>query len=123
MEKLGALGLLIFNIDFGLTSVLGIIALLGINVRNAIIMFEHAELLHHKSGWSAHDAAFDAGKRRMIPIFLTSATTAVGVVPMILSGSSLWAPMGVVICFGTIISMILVVTILPVIYWKIYGNK
>ena len=109
--------------DFGLTSVLGVIALLGINVRNAIIMFEHAEDLHHNKKWTARDASFDAGKRRMVPIFLTSATTAVGVIPMILSGSSLWSPMGVVICFGTVLSMILVVTVLPVIYWKLYGNK
>ncbi len=117
------IGLWLFGMDFGLTSVMGIITLLGINVRNAIIMFEHAELLHHNSGWTARDAAFDAGKRRMVPIFLTSATTAVGVLPMILSGSSLWSPMGVVICVGTIVSMILVVTILPVLYWKLYGNK
>ena len=118
-----AIALWIFGFDFGLTSVLGITALLGINVRNAIIMFEHAEILHHKEGWTAKDAAFDAGKRRMVPIFLTSATTAVGVVPMILSGSTLWAPLGAVICIGTIVSMLLVVTVLPVMYWKIYGNK
>lgn len=59
----------------------------------------------------------------MLPIFLTSATTAVGVVPMIISGSSLWMPMGVVICSGTVFSMILAVIILPVFYWKIFGNK
>ena len=117
------LGLWLCGMDFGLTSVLGVIALLGINVRNAIIMFEHAEDLHHNKKWTARDASFDAGKRRMVPIFLTSATTAVGVIPMILSGSSLWSPMGVVICFGTVLSMILVVTVLPVIYWKLYGNK
>ena len=118
-----ALGLWIFGFDFGLTSVLGITALLGINVRNAIIMFEHAENLHHNEKWKAKDAAFDAGKRRMVPIFLTSATTAVGVVPMIVSGSTLWAPLGAVICIGTVVSMLLVVTVLPVMYWKIYGNK
>ena len=84
---------------------------------------KHAEILHHKEGWTAKDAAFDAGKRRMVPIFLTSATTAVGVVPMILSGSTLWTPLGAVICIGTIVSMLLVVTVLPVMYWKIYGNK
>jgi multidrug efflux pump subunit AcrB len=39
------------------------------------------------------------------------------------SNSSLWTPMGVVICFGTVVAMILVVTILPVVYWKIYGSK
>ncbi|MDR2652612.1 MAG: efflux RND transporter permease subunit [Prevotellaceae bacterium] len=118
-----AAGLLIFNLEFGLTCVLGIISLMGIIVRNAIIMFDHAENLRMRHHITARDAAYDAGKRRMLPIFLTSATTAVGVIPMIISNSSLWTPMGVIICFGTVVAMILVVTILTVVYWKIYGNK
>ncbi|MDR2293083.1 MAG: efflux RND transporter permease subunit [Prevotellaceae bacterium] len=118
-----ATGLLIFNLEFGLTCVLGIISLMGIIVRNAIIMFEHAENLRKRHHATARDAIYDAGKRRMLPIFLTSATTAVGVIPMIISNSSLWTPMGVIICFGALVAMILVVTILPVVYWKIYGNK
>ena len=117
-----ALGLWLTNTEFGLTCVLGIISLMGIIVRNAIIMFEHAEDLRIKHHFNARDAAYDAGKRRMLPIFLTSATTAVGVIPMIISNSSLWTPMGIVIFFGTILSMILVVTVLPVTYWKIFGN-
>lgn len=118
-----AVGLKIAGMDIGITCVLGIVSLMGIAVRNAIIMFEHAEDLHLYKKFTARDAAFDAGKRRMLPIFLTSATTAVGVIPMIIGGSSLWAPMGVVILAGTIASTILIVTVLPVVYWKIYGNK
>lgn len=118
-----AVGLKIAGMDIGITCVLGIVSLMGIAVRNAIIMFEHAEDLHHHKKFTARDAAFDAGKRRMLPIFLTSATTAVGVIPMIMGGSSLWAPMGVVILAGTIASTILIVTVLPVVYWKICGNK
>lgn len=117
------LGLVIFKVDFSLTVLLGVIALLGINMRNAIIMFQHAEDKHHKEGLKAKEAAFDAGCRRMVPIFLTSATTAVGIVPMILSKSSLWAPMGVVILTGTIISMLLIVLVLPVAYWKLYRHE
>lgn len=116
-------GLWFAGLDFGVTSVLGVISLMGIISRNAIIMLEHAENLRVNHGYTARDAAYDAGKRRMTPIFLTSATTAVGVIPMILSRSSLWEPMGVVICAGTIVSTVLIVTVLPVIYWKIYGNK
>lgn len=116
-------GLLLAGLDFGVTSVLGVISLMGIISRNAIIMFEHAENLRVNHGYTARDAAYDSGKRRMTPIFLTSATTAVGVIPMILSRSSLWEPMGVVIFAGTIVSTILIVTVLPVVYWKIYGNK
>lgn len=122
--SLGAvIGLWMFDVNFGLTCVLGVISLLGIIVRNAIIMFEHAEDLHRNKRCSARDAAYDAGSRRMLPIFLTSATTAVGVIPMIISNSSLWSPMGIVICSGTILSMVMAVTILPVLYWKIYGDE
>lgn len=117
-----ALGLWMTGTEFGLTCVLGLISLMGIIVRNAIIMFQHAEDLRIKKRVPAREAAYDAGKRRMLPIFLTSATTAVGVVPMIISQSSLWTPMGIVICVGTVVSMILVVTVLPVTYWKIFGN-
>lgn len=117
-----ALGLWLTDTEFGLTCVLGLISLMGIIVRNAIIMFQHAEDLRLKKRLPAREAAYDAGRRRMLPIFLTSATTAVGVVPMIISRSSLWTPMGIVICFGTVVSMVLVVTVLPVTYWKIFGN-
>lgn len=117
------LGLKIFGLDFGITSVLGIVSLIGIIVRNGIIMFEYAEELREGKGMSAHDAAFEAGRRRMRPIFLTSATTALGVLPMIISRSTLWMPMGVIICFGTIFSIFLIVTVLPVAYWKIFDNK
>lgn len=118
-----AIGLKVAGMDISVTCVLGIVSLMGIAVRNAIIMFEHAEGLRHGQQFTARDAAFDAGRRRMLPIFLTSATTAVGVIPMILSGSSLWAPMGVVIFAGTIASTLLIVTVLPAVYWKIYGDK
>lgn len=118
-----SLGLWMADTAFSVTCVLGVISLMGIIVRNAIIMFEHAQDLRINHHFTPKDAAFDAGKRRMLPIFLTSATTAVGVVPMIISQSSLWMPMGIVICAGTVFAMILVVTILPVFYWKIFGNK
>ena len=89
-------------------------------VRNVILMYQHAEDKRKVCHWSARLAAYDAGKRRMVPIFLTTATTAVGVVPMMLGSSTFWAPVGVTIFAGGIGSLILVVTILPVLYSKIY---
>lgn len=50
----------------------------------------------------------------MRPIFLTSAAASMGVIPMILGKSSLWMPMGAVICYGTIITMFFIFIILPV---------
>ena len=113
-------GLWIAGFTIGLTSVLGFITLLGMIVRNVILMYQHAEDKRKACHWTARLAAYDAGKRRMVPIFLTTATTAVGVIPMMLDGNSYWAPVGVTIFAGGIGSLILVVTILPVLYSKIY---
>ena len=117
------LGLWIFGLDFSITAVLGVVSLIGIIVRNAIIMFEYAEDLRRNHHLSSKEAGFEAGKRRMRPIFLTSATTALGVMPMIVAHTNLWMPMGVVICFGTIFSLPLVVTVLPVAYWQIFKGR
>ena len=130
----GALiGLGLMNRTLGLTSIMGVITLMGMIMRNEILIFEHANDLIRKyvaehGNWTVDrkayneavkQAAYDAGKRRMVPIFLTTATTAVGVVPMIIAQSSFWMPVGVTIFAGGIGSLIMVVTMLPVIYWKV----
>ena len=117
------LGLWLFGLDFSVTATLGIISLVGIIVRNSIIMYDYVAELRNKELMSVRDAAFTAGIRRMRPIFLTSATTALGVIPMILAGTMLWMPMGVVICFGTLLTLPFVVTILPVAYCVTFENK
>ena len=116
------LGLLIANKILGLTSMFGFITLMGMIMRNEILIFEHANE-KMAEGMSAKEAAFDAGKRRMVPIFLTTATTAVGVVPMILAGSSFWMPVGITIFAGGIGMLVLLTTVLPVVYWKLYEKK
>lgn len=127
------IGLALLNRLLGLTSILGVITLMGMIMRNQILIYEHANSLVAKYAeehpdWrndkdsynqAVKQAAYDAGKRRMVPIFLTTATTAVGVVPMIIAGSSFWMPVGVTIFAGGIGSLIMVVTMLPVIYWKV----
>ena len=130
----GALiGLGLMNRALGLTSIFGLITLMGMIMRNEILIFEHAIALIEKhvaehGDWTVdrkaynnavRQAAYEAGKRRMVPIFLTTATTAVGVVPMIIAQSSFWMPVGVTIFAGGIGSLIMVVTMLPVIYWKV----
>lgn len=116
------IGLAIANKTLGLTSLFGFITLMGIIMRNEILIFEHADE-KMKEGWSARDAAYDAGRRRMVPIFLTTATTAVGVIPMIIAGSSFWMPVGITIFAGGIGTLILIVTVLPVVYWKLNQNR
>jgi multidrug efflux pump len=114
-----AMGVLIPGGEFSFTCYLGIISLMGILVRNAIIMYDYAEELRRDEGLSVKEAIMTSAKRRMRPIFLTSAAASVGVIPMVLAGSGLWCPMGNVIFYGTIITMIFILTILPVAYWLV----
>lgn len=116
-------GLWVFGLDFSMTAVLGLISLIGIIVRNGIIMFDYAEELRSAKGYDVLEASMEAGKRRMRPIFLTSCTTALGVLPMIVSGDLLWLPMGVVICFGTMLSIVLIVLVMPVSYWLLFRKR
>lgn len=109
------LGLIITGNDFGFTAFCGIISLAGIEVRNAIILIDHTnELLG--TGLDIPAAAYEAGKRRLRPIFLTAMAAAIGVLPMILSGSALWSPLASVIAFGVIWSMIISTLTIPVLY-------
>jgi multidrug efflux pump subunit AcrB len=117
------MSMFVANLDFSVTCVLGIVSLLGIMVRNGIIMIDYAEELKREEHCDAQTAIFNSALRRMRPIFLTSAAASVGVIPMIMGGSSLWMPMGVVICFGTLITMCLILTVLPVLYWKVSGVR
>ncbi|MBV5282007.1 MAG: efflux RND transporter permease subunit [Paludibacter sp.] len=118
-----AIGLYVTGYPFGLTAFMGITSLCGIVVRNGIILIDYLQELRTLHGMNVREAALAAGKRRMRPIFLTSAAAAVGVIPMIASGSTLWGPLGSVICFGLIISMVLTLFILPVLYTIIYSDK
>ena len=133
----GALiGLGLMDRSLGLTSIFGLITLMGMIMRNEILIFEHAidlvkkfvaehplpvgvskeekRAYYKQYNEAVKQAARDAGSRRMVPIFLTTATTAVGVVPMIIAQSSFWMAVGVTIFAGGI-----VVTMLPVVYWKV----
>ena len=121
---LGAgLGLCIMHIAVSITAILGVVTLMGILVRNGIIMLDYAEELQSETNIDVRDAAYHAAVRRMRPIFLTSSAAAMGVIPMILGRSSLWSPMGTVIFFGTLVSMFFTLTVLPILYWLLSRKK
>lgn len=115
-----AIGILIQGVEFSITCVLGIVSLMGIIVRNGIIMIDYAEELRAVEGLSAAEAIYHSARRRMRPIFLTSAAASMGVIPMILGKSGLWMPMGTVICYGTLITMVFLLTVLPCAYLLIF---
>ena len=109
------LGLVLTGNPFGFTAFLGLISLSGVVVRNGIILVEYIEE-RRAHGVSVEEAALEAGKRRLRPIFLTSFASAVGVLPMIISGSAMWAPLGSVIALGILCSMVFTLVFVPVLY-------
>jgi multidrug efflux pump subunit AcrB/outer membrane protein TolC len=116
LTLLGAVsGLLITHNPFGFTAFMGMISLCGIVVRNGIILVDYCNE-RIAEGETLEQAARDAGARRLRPIFLTSMAAAVGVTPMILSGSSLWSPLASVIAFGLIFSMFFTLLVIPVLF-------
>jgi multidrug efflux pump subunit AcrB/outer membrane protein TolC len=110
-----ALGLLVTHNTFGFTAFIGIVSVGGLVVRNSIILIDY---IHERmqNGVELEQAALEAGERRLRPIFLTSAAAAVGVIPMILSGSSLWSPLASVIAFGLLGSMFFTLVAIPVLF-------
>ena len=110
-----ALGLVITHNPFTYTANLGLNALTGVVVRNAIILVDYANELR-RNGIDIETAALLAGRRRLRPIFLTTMAAALGVTPMILSRSPLWSPMASVIAVGLVVSMIFTLILVPVLY-------
>jgi len=110
-----ALGLVITGNPFTYTANLGLNALTGVVVRNAIILVDYANELR-RGGVDIETAALLAGRRRLRPIFLTTMAAALGVTPMILSRSPLWSPMASVIAVGLVVSMIFTLVLVPVLY-------
>ena len=111
-----AFGVWFQGVDFSITAILGVVSLMGIIVRNGIIMIDYAEELRTTEHMTSSQAIYHSAQRRMRPIFLTSAAASMGVIPMILGKSSLWMPMGTVICYGTLITMLFILTVLPCLY-------
>lgn len=118
LSLLGAfLGLYVTGNPMGMTAFMGIISLIGIVVRNGIILVDYADELVRDHGYTIKAAALSAAKRRMRPIFLTSSAAAVGVIPMIISKSPMWGPLSSVLAFGLMVSMVLTLFVVPVLYY------
>jgi outer membrane protein TolC len=90
-------------------------------VRNSIILIDYIHT-RMKDGVELEQATLEAGERRLRPIFLTSMAAAVGVTPMILSGSSMWSPLASVIAFGLLGSMFFTLIVIPVLFVVVHGR-
>ncbi|MGI4832399.1 MAG: efflux RND transporter permease subunit [Janthinobacterium lividum] len=119
LSLLGAmLGLSLTGNPMGFPAFMGIISLMGIVVRNGIILVDFTDELVRDHGLGVREAALAAAKRRMRPVFLTSAAAAVGLLPMIIGHDSFWSPLGSVLAIGVLVSMVTTLHIVPVLYYR-----
>lgn len=108
-------GLYLFNQPLSLTGFLGIIALMGLVVKNGILLIEYINEAR-KEGHDINRACVDAVDKRFNAIILSAGTTIMGLFPLAISGSSLFSPMAVSLMAGLIVSTFLTMVIIPVIY-------
>lgn len=107
-------GLLLLGIPFGFMPLLGMIALTGIVVNNAIVLIDVIDQ-RLAAGAKLETAIGDAVRRRTRPIILTTATTIAGLLPLALSSTTLWPPMAWPIITGLLASTVLTLLVLPAI--------
>ncbi|VWX63448.1 Cobalt-zinc-cadmium resistance protein CzcA [Burkholderiales bacterium 8X] len=105
--------LLVLNRPFGFVALLGVIALMGMIQRNAVILIDQIEL-DRAAGVPAWDAIVESAVRRLRPIVLTAAAAVLAMIP--LSRSVFWGPMAVAIMGGLIVATVLTLLALPAMY-------
>lgn len=112
------LSLFLTGISINLMSLIGGVMLVGIVVKNGIVLVDYINL-NRERGMGISQAVISGGKSRLRPVLMTSLTTILGMVPMSLGigeGSELWQPMGVAIVGGLTVSTLVTLVIIPVVY-------
>ena len=112
------IALLITGTDLNLVAALGAVLLVGIVVKNAIVLVDYTNLMRDRD-MELYDAIRVAGKSRLRPVLMTAMTTILGMLPMALStgeGSEIWQPMGISVIGGLVFSTVITMIIVPVIY-------
>jgi len=115
------IGMAILRINLSFPGLIGILALFGIVVKNAIILIDKINL-NLKTGIPYYDSVIDAGKSRLEAIFITSICTIFGIIPVTLS-NELWMALGAAIIFGLMLSSILTLVIVPTLFVTFIGEK
>jgi multidrug efflux pump subunit AcrB len=115
-------GLLLFNQPFGFMSLLGVFALAGVVVNNAIVLLELIEQ-ERRRGADVRTAVREAVARRIRPILLTTGTTVAGLLPLATSSSTLWPPLASAMISGLLASTALTLVILPATYCLVFAPR
>ncbi|MBR0042102.1 MAG: efflux RND transporter permease subunit [Bacteroides sp.] len=112
------------NTTLSVMSLLGGIMLIGIVVKNGIVLIDYTMLCRER-GMSALRAAVVAGRSRLRPVLMTTLTTILGMVPMAVSqgeGAEMWRPLGISVIGGLTVSTILTLILVPVLYCAFAGT-
>jgi HAE1 family hydrophobic/amphiphilic exporter-1 len=112
------LALLVTGTTLDIISALGVILLIGIVVKNGIILIDYINLMRDR-GYPLYEAIALSGQSRLRPVLMTSAAAILGMLPMALSkseGSETWVPMGIVVIGGLLVSTVVTLIVVPVLY-------
>jgi hydrophobic/amphiphilic exporter-1 (mainly G- bacteria), HAE1 family len=113
-----AIALFLTNTALSVISGIGAVMLIGIVVKNAIVLVDFINLMRER-GNEMYEAIAKSGRSRLRPVLMTSATTILGMLPLAMStgeGSELWSPMGVAIIGGLVFSTMVTLVLVPVVY-------
>jgi multidrug efflux pump subunit AcrB len=124
MLPLGLIGvvlsLLVFNQPLGFVAILGILALIGMIAKNAVILIVQIET-DRAEGKNVLDAVMASATGRMRPMMLAAISTVLGLIPI--APTVFWGPMAFAIMGGLLVATALTLVFLPVVYVMVFGNE
>lgn len=112
------IGLFLTNTTLSTISMVGGVMLVGIVVKNAIVLVDYINLMRDR-GYELKEAIIVSGRSRLRPVLMTTLTTILGMLPLALSrgeGSEIWSPMGISVIGGLIFSTMVTLILVPVVY-------
>lgn len=112
-------GLLLTGSSFGFMTMLGLIALLGIVVNNAILIIDETDI-ELASGKPVIEALVSAGRSRLRPIIMTTITTIIGLLPLAIAGGGMWSSMAYAMIFGLAVATALTLVLCPVLFSRFF---
>lgn len=116
-------GLIFTGSSFGFMTLLGIIALMGIVVNNAILLIDETRSQLAEGDKGFIDAIVDSAKSRFRPIIMTTATTVFSLIPLALGGGGMWSSMAFAMMFGLAFATVLTLLLCPTLYFLFYKRK